>query len=128
MTVGLLLNTSLPKAVWESYGKSWRKKIAEDFLTINFLTCRNVAAKLIGGNLENWEITLENEVMVCKIVIKFYELSRELEKIEIYYKQKAVTAGLKALALSVKAFAVKNIKMYDLTSYVQEILTVVNRK
>ena len=125
MTVGLLVNTSLPKAVLNYDGMLWKKKLAEDFLMINYLTCPNISAKLVDDKLENWELTLESQVMVCKIQIKFFKV---LKKIEIYFKEKLVTAKSILLSLSVKNCAAKNIKMCDLISCVENIFTVVNRK
>ena len=67
MTAGLLKSCRLPKAITSEMTEEWKKRIASDWLNVNFLCGINEV-------LENWR----SEIL---IEISFTQINRKLERI-----------------------------------------------
>ena len=52
MTAGLLKNCKLPKVITSDLKEEWKKRLASDWLNVNFLCGMNVKADIIDN--KNW--------------------------------------------------------------------------
>ena len=80
MTAGLLKSCRLPKAVTSIMTEEWRKRIAGDWLNVNFLCGINVRAEIINEKLENWKINISGRSEIL-MEISFTQINRKIEKI-----------------------------------------------
>ena len=87
MTSGIFLGSNLPSVITDEIEDDWRREIAEDFLDVNLLCGPEVTARLLqDGQLECWELYIENVTSLCKFMIHFSPTSKHLVNIDIKTK------------------------------------------
>ena len=75
LTFGLLRNTELPEPIIRKARTKWHKLLAEDYLSVNYLT-EHATVELINDDLQLWEIIQETEDYVVYTHLKFWKHER----------------------------------------------------
>lgn len=101
MTSGIFLGSNLPSVITDEIEDDWRREIAEDFLDVNLLCGPEVTARLLqDGQLECWELYIENVTSLCKFMIHFSPTSKHLVNVDIKTKDLKVHKKLRESAVT----------------------------
>ena len=81
MTAGLLKNCKLPKVITSDLKEEWKKRLASDWLNVNFLCGMNVKADIIDNKLERWKVHMISCGTEVIFGILFSEYDRRITSI-----------------------------------------------
>ena len=115
MTVGTLKGSNLPKVISGSLNEEWQKRIAGDYLSVNFLFGINVKAELKDQNLLTWTLNVSSGKLNIKIDIEFSDMRKIITDSECNGNDK--------LENIVKAQFVNSSNIYD---FVEQMLCIMH--
>ena len=116
MTTALLRNCHLPLVIKGKIPEEWRKRIASDYLDVNMLFGPGVIANLEKGQLENWILSIRNQLGYIKIKIVFTEHIKFAKEISIQHDKNSHHALAKAAMEELK-------RCDDMYNYVEILLS-----
>ena len=82
MTAGLLKHCKLPKVITSYLKEEWKKRLASDWLNINFFCGMKVKADIIDNKLESWKIHMISWGTKVIVSILFSEYDRRITSID----------------------------------------------
>ena len=82
MTAGLLKHCKLPKVITSYLKEEWKKRLASDWLNINFLCGMKVKADIIDDKLESWKIHMISCGTKVIVSILFSKYDRRITSID----------------------------------------------
>ena len=82
MNAGLLKNCYLPKVITSDMKEEWKKRLASDWLNVNFLFGMMVNAVIVEGKLESWKLHITSCGIEVIFGILFSEYDRRVTTID----------------------------------------------